>query len=131
MVSPKTYRGYDKDGNVLCTVTAVDANEYINPAEVRSALDKVKTVAEEGMENIVKALNNVEPDASEAVIVQGTKMTETINEVCTAIKDIPENMASSIEEAYPRAVSEHDRLQNEANDTAYNGAWISGVTNVR
>ena len=131
MVSPKTWTGYDKDGNVLCRVNAVDANEYINPAEVRAAIDNVKATAEEGIQSIITAINNVEPEASEAVIVQGTKMTETINQTCDALREIPDGIAGAIEELYNMAVREHDRLQNEANDAAYNGAMIAGVVSVR
>ena len=131
MVSPKTWRGYDKDGNVLCSVTAVDANEYINPAEVQAAIEKVESTAESGIDSIVAALNNVEPDASDAIIVQGTRMTETIEQACDAIKQVPGKIVETIAELYNISVREHDRLQNEANDAAYNSAWINNVVNVR
>lgn len=131
MVSPRTWTGYDKDGNVLCRVTAVDANEYLNPAEVRTAVDNVRTTAEDGMQSIVTALNNVEPEASEAVIVQGTKMTETINQTCEALKEIPAGIADAIEKMYTLSEQAHDRLQNEANDMAYNAAMIDGVVSVK
>ena len=131
MESPKSFAGYDKDGNVLCRVTATDANEYINPNEVKSAIEKVKSAAESGTNSITKAVKNIESDASEAVIVQGTKMTEAINQTCNAVKKIPGKIGETLEEMHTAAVEAHDRLQTEANEQAYNSAWIEGVVNVR
>ena len=105
MVAPKSYTGYDKDGNAVVTYTAVDANEYLNPEEVQDAIDNVGTVATEAMSGLSKSLKNIEQDAEEAIIVQGTKMTESIDAVASSLDSIA-----------------HDTLQNNANDEAYNSA---------
>lgn len=131
MLLPRTYAGYDKDGKVLCKVTAVDANRYLNPDEVSAAIDKVVKTAEESVQNIIRAINNIEPDASEAVVVQGTKMTKTIEETSEMFKALPGIMEASVREYYEVVVAAHDKLQDDANTTAESGAWISGVVDVR
>ena len=131
MKTPKTYIGYDSQGNRVGSCTAVDANEYINPSEVQAAIDNVEIVATEQMGLIVSALNSITDDASEAVIVQGTKMTSTIEEVVEALGKIPESITDSISSLYTEAVSVHDQLQTTANDNAYNSMRnTAGVTSV-
>lgn len=120
MLAPKTYTGYDQEGNVVCRCTAIDANEYLNPNDVKNAIDNIESVATEGINNICKALNNVAPDADEAVIVQGTKVTGTIEEVCSAIKSLPSSITDNISSMYTEAIAAHDNLQTQANDGAYN-----------
>lgn len=131
MVSPRTYRGYDEEGKLVCSCTAVNANEYINPAEVQAAMTKVEDVVTDQMNNVCKALDNVTPDAEEAIIVQGTKMTEAIEETCSALKSLPGTFADSISSMYTEAISAHDRLQNQANDEARQAVRsTSGVSTV-
>ncbi len=131
MVSPKTYRGYDEEGKQVCSCTAVDANGYINPDEVKAAIDNVESVVSEQMNNISKALSNVAPEAEEAVIVQGTKMTETIEEICSSLGSLSGTFADSISSLYTESVRAHDEIQTQANDDAYNAvASSSGVVRV-
>ena len=40
-------------------------------------------------------------------------------------------IGETLEEMHTAAVEAHDRLQTEANEQAYNSAWIEGVVNVR
>ena len=47
MESPKTYHGYDSDDNCITTVTADDATNYINPDEVKQAIDNLEAVLKE------------------------------------------------------------------------------------
>ena len=49
MKGPETYTAYDKDGKVIGTYTAEDANNFINPAEVKAAIDNLKTVFQDQM----------------------------------------------------------------------------------
>lgn len=122
MTAPITYRGYSSDGNLVTTVTAVNADTYINPSEVKSAIDNLESVAEEQMNNICNALNNVAPDADEAVIIQGTKMTDTIEEICTTLKSLPSTLSDSLTEIYTQSVSVHDSKQEDENSIAYTKA---------
>ncbi len=131
MVSPKTFKGYNEKGEVLSTVPAENANNYINPVNVQNAINNVETVAKEGFDLIKKALSQVEPDASEAIIVQGTKMTAAIEETGKALDTLPRDFKDSISVLYDESVKAHDQLQNEFNDQARAAAKIAGVTIVR
>lgn len=132
MLSPKTYVGYDNTGNRVGSCTAVDANTYINPSEVQAAIENVEAVASEQMGLINSALSATTADASEAVIVQGTKMTSSIEEVCSALSKIPASIKDSISSMYDASVSAHDQLQERANQDAYNTmANTTGVTTVQ
>jgi hypothetical protein len=83
------------------------------------------------MNIICNALNNIAPDADEAIIVQGTKMTETIEEICTALKEIPASIVNSVSEISLQAQTVHDQLQDSENTYAHNiVASYDGVQSV-
>lgn len=131
MVAPKTFIGYDEEGKQICTCTAIDANEYINPEEVQAAIDNVISVTSEEMSKVSSALQKVAPDADSAIIVQGAKMTQAIEETCTAVTGLPTSFGDSISNMYTIALAEHDRLQQEENDEARNTAQSTpGVVRV-
>ena len=131
MLAPKTYTGYDQDGNQVCSCTATDACEYINPDEVQAAIDNVERVAEEQIQNIISALQGVAPDASDAVIVEGTKMDGVIEDVCTSLGTVSKSIGDSISSMYTEALSAHDQLQQNSNDQAYNSVIsYNGVVRV-
>ena len=129
-VSPKSYRGYDAEGKCVSSATAVDATTYIDPAAVAAAVDKVRSVATDEMDNITTALGKLTEDASDAVIVQGTKMTATFEEVITGIKTIPGQIGDSLEELKTIAQQAHDDLQNQFNENARNACWTNGSVSV-
>lgn len=122
MEVPKTYIGTDAEGQQICSVKAVDANDYINPAEVQAAIEKIKTVVKDEMQNIINGMSNIIIDADEAIIVEGTKMTQTIQDVCTELKKLPDSFIDSISGIYDESIKAHDALQKEENDKAYNAA---------
>ena len=129
-VSPRSYHGYDNEGKCVSSATANDATDYINPAEIAKAVDNVKNVATEEMENIATAMGKLTEDANDAVIVQGTKMTSTFEEVITGIKSIPGQIGDSLSELKTLAQQEHDELQNEFNEAAKNACWRNGAVTV-
>ena len=129
-VSPKSYRGYDAEGKCVSSATAQSAKTYIDPAAVAAAVDKVRSVATEEMDNITTALGKLTEDASDAVIVQGTKMTATFEEVITGIKTIPGQIGDSLEELKTIAQQAHDDLQNQFNEAARNACWTNGAVRV-
>ncbi len=131
MVSPKTYRGYNSENKCISQCTAVDANTLINPAEVKKAIENVKTVFAEQMDNVAKALTNVTEDASEAVIVQGTDMTKTIEDTALVLKNLSTEVTSGIDTLYDYAVQAHDKLQESKNNEAYNACIVNGVTYIQ
>jgi len=131
MLTPKTYRGYDSDGKCVIEYTAVDANDYINPAEVQTAIDKVKTAFTEQMKDVGDKLRAITADASEAIIVQGTKMDEVIEDTADALDQVPGQIYDSISGLYAEAEAAHDKIQTAANEEARNAAAsYSGVVRV-
>lgn len=129
-VSPKSYRGYDAEGKCVSSATAQSAKTYIDPAAVAAAVDKVRTVATDEMDNITSALGKLTEDANDAVIVQGTKMTATFEEVITGIKTIPGQIGDSLEELKTIAQQAHDELQNQLNENARNACYTNGAVTV-
>ena len=98
MTISKTYKGYDSNNQHVITVTARNATDYINPQEVEAAIEKIKTVATEEIEIITNSLGKLTEDANDAIIVQGTKMTGTFEEIITGIKTIPDQIAEALAE---------------------------------
>lgn len=134
MVEPKTYTGYDKDSVKVATITAVDANEYLNPDEVQKAIDNLEAVATEQLQLIAKALSTIAYDASHAVVVKSTNMQQTIDEMAAEISngEIVKSIVDNVSEMHTVAIEAHDQLQNNANDDAYNTILNSkGVEIVR
>ena len=129
-VSPKSYTGYDAEGKCVSSATAQSAKTYIDPEAVAAAVDKVRTVATEEMDNITTSLGKLTEDANDAVIVQGTKMTATFEEVITGIKTIPGQIGDSLEELKTIAQQSHDELQNQLNENAKNACYTNGAVTV-
>lgn len=130
-VSPKTYNGYDSNNQHVVTVTARNATDYINPQEVATAIEKVKTVATEEIGIISNSLGKLTEDANDAIIVQGTKMTGTFEEIITGIKTIPDQIAESLAELKTIAQQQHDELQNQFNETAKAACYQKGAVTIR
>ena len=132
MIAPKTYVGYDNEGNRIASCTAQNANEHLNPADVQAAIDNIKSVLDEQMRIISTALNNIAPEAGAALIVQGTKMEAPIQEMSNELGKVADSVVDSISSVYTEAVSVHDDIQNQLNDAAYNTIRSTqGVVSVR
>ena len=129
-VSPKTYHGYDSKGNCVSSATANDANNYIDPAAVATAVDKVSTVATEEMTVITTNLSKIKDDSTDSIIVQGTRMTSTFEEVISGINTIPGQIGDSLAELKTLAQKAHDELQNTFNDKARNACYCNGAVSV-
>ena len=108
-VSPMTYRGYDANGNCVSYATASDATSYIDPAAVAAAVDKVQSVATEEIESITNALGKLTEATEDSIIVQGTKMTGTLEDVITGIKTIPGQVGDSLADLKTLAQAAHDK----------------------
>ncbi len=129
-VSPKSYSGYDNEGKCVSSATAYNATDYIDPAAVAAAVDKVQTVATDEMKNITTALGKLTEDANDAIIVQGTRMTSTFEEVITGINTIPGQIGDSLADLKTLAQQAHDDLQNQFNEAARNACWCNGAVSV-
>ena len=118
MESPRTYYGYNDEGKCVARCTATDANTFIDPAEVKAALDNLQNVFSEEMSRISTSIRDVSSDAKEAVIVQGTNMSSTVEKTADAIAVIPSEISGSLDGLYASAVSAHDALQQQCNEEA-------------
>lgn len=131
MKSPITYKGYNDKNECIATNTGIDANEYINPADVKKAIDNVKTVMTEQLGTISDALRNEVDDAKHALIVQGTHMGDPIEDTAKTIDKVPEAVYTSLLEIYKQAEIAHDKIQDVANDDARDKTRnTTGVTRV-
>ena len=129
--SPKSYSGYDSNGQKVSGATARNATDHINPQDVAKAIEKINTVATEEINRITTAIAKLTDDTNEAIIVQGTKMTATFEDVNSGIKEIPKQIVSSIEELKTMAEKAHDDLQRQFNEAARNACYGNGVVDVR
>ena len=130
MESPKTYKGYDQTGKVIVTKNAADASQEIDPKAVRAGIDNVKEVFTDEMCKLARSLRNISADASEAVIVEGTNMKDTIEETAKILEQIAGQVISGIESLYDESVTYHDQLQSNLNAQAYNSCRVTGVTKI-
>lgn len=129
-VSPMSYRGYDSEGKCVSSATAEDATNYIDPAAVAAAVDKVESVAEEEIELVASDLKKLMDDSEDSIIVQGTKMTATFEDVISGIKTIPGQIGGSLADLKTLAQQARDQKQNELNQKAYNSCWCNGAVSV-
>ena len=127
MESPKTYHGYDETGKCVVSATATDANTVLNPADVKAAIDNVKSAFEDQFKAIADALRGVSTDASEAVIVEGTNMKGTIEDTATLLTQVSGQVTQGIDGLYDLAVNAHDEIQAKFNTDAYNACRVTGV----
>ena len=138
-VYPNTYAGYDEDGNrVTEPITAADAStEYINPEAVRSAIDNVRNVVDEGFKNIGKAIANISC-GQETLSVEDKTMQPIIDEVAEQIAGgdgdvapLAIQMEESLEVVYETACDVHDDFQKQLNKQAESSCYTTGVVSVR
>lgn len=131
MRAPETYMGWSADGKLVKTLRANDANQQLNPAEVKTAVENFKTVTTEQINNIKKKLLNVCEDADLAVIVSGTKTSESIEEFANSLDTYKEAMIKICESLYEKSSVKHDQLQDINNTNARDTvASTAGVVRV-
>ena len=132
MIAPKTYVGYDQTGNRVATCTAANANDVISPADVQNALNNIRNVLDEHMKNICNSLTNVAPEAGAALVVEGTKMTEPIQELANELSKITESIMNNINGIYDESLTVHDKIQTQFSEDACNTVKrCEGVVSVR
>ena len=128
--SPRTYRGYNSNNEVVITKQAANANGDLNPAEVKQAIENVKAVFEEQMNGVARALRNISQDADEA-IVEGTKMNDTIEDTAQVLTQIGPQITQGIDTLYELSVDAHNKIQQNYNNMAYNACRVNGVVDIR
>lgn len=131
--TPKTYKGYgdekDANGNVtsagtklIITKTAADANNYVNPSEVKSALEELRDSmngSNGGITRVQKALQNVAVDADGHMLsVEDATMHPTIEAVADSLSQASTSIDSLVSEIQEFAEKAHDNKQIEYNQQA-------------
>lgn len=132
MEAQKTYTGYGSKNEVLAYATAKSAKEYIDPDRVKAALENFNNVVKESMDAIIQSINTIiAPDAQEAVIVEGTRITPVLEDVNEAISMYANKMIEDLSILYEEALRKYDELQIQANNDAYYAVRSqAGVINV-
>lgn len=137
-VYPQTYTGYDEDNNVIITKEAESAENYINPQEVRAAIENIKNVVDTGLKTIASAIEKVNC-GEEALIVADKTMKPMVEELAeqiagknrdTEIAPLAQQMEEALEEVYERACDAYNDIQGQLNTQAENACWVSKVTRV-
>ena len=121
MITPQSYT-CSKCGQVY---NAKDANNDINPTEVKAAVDNLVNALNDATTSIVNAIRKVEPDAENAFKQDETKtIVPSMEESCTMIEKAISNNATAIEnEDLPgKAERVHDELQTNYNNEASTNA---------
>lgn len=133
MEMPKTYKGYNSENNLIATCPARDAREYIDPDKVKAAIENFNNVVKESMDAIINAINVIiAPDAQEAVIVEGTRITPVLEEVNEGIANTANQMIEIVSTIYDEAVRAHEAIQQQANNDAfYKVRTYTGVVSVQ
>lgn len=99
-------------------VTAKSASELdINPTEVETACQKIKEVAEESFDIIGSRIMTVEC-GRETLAAEDSSMEPVLEETGKAIKTIPNQIDSILEEINSEAVKAHDQKQRRYNEEA-------------
>lgn len=137
-VYPNTYAGYDQDGNRVISRQAESAKDkYINPEQVRTAIDNVRNVVDEGFKNIGKAISNISC-GKETLAAEDKTMQPIIDEVAEQIAGgngdvapLAIQMEESLEVVYETACDVHDDFQKQLNKQAESSCYVTDVVNVR
>ena len=121
METPKTYKGYDADDKYVGELTATNIKkEVLDPDEIKRAVDNVRRVAYEQINEIRTALYDVANDAELAMVINGTNMGPFISGIADELIGQHENIANLLggKDAYNHALKTHDRYQREVNEAA-------------
>ena len=131
MVEVKTYKGYDKDGKCVCTVTAKDANKDLNPEEVKAALDNLDKVMTDVSKTLIKSIEGLIPTAEEAVLVKGTGYKKKINDIIDDANTGVSSLNKNYDGLYENAVDYHDKKQRQYNREAKSDCLQHDVVRVQ
>jgi hypothetical protein len=112
------------------TFTAKDANEDINPEEVKKAAEGVINSLNDASTNITNAIKKIEPDAEKAYQQNNKTIGKAMDDFCGKINEALTDVANQVSDAnlYSKAVTEHDTLQTNYNNEASSSAQACAKT---
>lgn len=129
LTNPKTYEGIDPSTKeVVGPITAQNADEIIDPAEVAKKIKNASEIIEKEMGNLASGIAPTADDSKEAIIIEGTDMSETINEIANIIKEFATEINKSIEGLYEESVNARNHIQDLLNDQARQSIVDKGLT---
>ncbi len=99
-------------------ITAQDANNDINPAEIQAAVNEFKATCENVFNDITERIKGIEPEACDAVIVQRSTIGPKMEDSISNIKSLASKVANQFEDLYAKAERKHDELQIKYNSEA-------------
>lgn len=140
MEVPRKYAGISGDTNErIVTRQAADAsNDYIDPEEIKKAIENLKQVINTGLKNIGSAIADIRC-GDEALVVADKTMQPIIDEAAEQIagdvksdeySPIVKQIESSLDQIYENAVDVHDDIQQQLNKQAEKSCWVSNVSRV-
>lgn len=121
-VSIETWAGYDEEGKEIKRLRAADANNDIDPEEIKAAIEKVKSVCDEEMKVISDKIAGLTDNALAAMKVEGMTLQEFITSITEVVDGFGSEIAGILEPLISDAQAEHDRLQTQYNGEAESGA---------
>ena len=121
-VTVETWVGYDEEGKEIKRIKAADANGDINPEEISTAIEKVKTACEEKMKGMVGKIDALRNVAFEAIRIEGMTLDEFIGAIEEVINGFGDEIAGILNPLVQQAIAEHDRLQTQYNSEAESSA---------
>ena len=134
LTNPIVISVYDKDNNLIATVTSSVAKDYIDPDEIQTAIDNLKTTIEDGLSTIELAMESEAlPTADNALVIRDTDTSSLFFQVTDSLTDgsIMEQVSAVVDGIYDEAVTAHNTLQEEANSKARNEAnSVSGKSRI-
>ena len=119
MKSPVTYRGYDKEANLIVSKTGANANDQLNPNIVKQKIENIDRVFDEQITKIQKALYDIVDDASKAVVINNSHLGTRIEELAEALNTQKGIAGPAFEQVYTDSILVHDQIQDNNNSEAY------------
>ena len=74
------------------------------------------------MENVAKSLEEIAPNAGAALVVKGTNMKGTVEDIAKEIRQIADKIFATVSDIYDRSITVHDQIQSQYNSKAYDVA---------
>lgn len=128
---PHTYRGYNEKGEILCGISAQNANSQIDPSAIKSAIEAAKEIIKSSTTSLTKNISDLEEKYSKAVQMEGVTGFDSVDDLKNNIDKVSK-ITDSFDELASAAKKKHDELQVKYNTEAHSSAaGCSGVTEIR
>lgn len=116
----KTYGVYDSDGTLLGEKTAENANNYINPSEVKQAIEDIVEEANHQFKAVIRKDFNLALQKG-MVVIDGVdaSVSKAADESYDVLGQIPTNIEQSLSKFVDLAVEARNDIQTRINQMTY------------